>query len=662
MLRNPHFYVIVCADLLLFVLALTFSYLMRFDFSPELSSWRQMLNVLPFALVVKAGLFMALGLYKGMWRYTDLRDFWRLAQACVIGEVLLIAVLAWLYRFEGYSRGVFAIDLALTFVFAGGARVSIRTYFLKKGQFKVNTLWPRVLRQKTRPVPRCLIVGAGSTGEKILREIIENPDMSYDIVGFLDDDPSKSGRTLHGVQILGGVDLLTQVVRKKHVDEVLIAMPSAGGTVMRRVVEECEQANVSFKTMPGIGEIIDGRVSLSLFREVNLQDLLGRKQVHLDHSTIISYLTAKVVLITGAGGSIGSELVRQVVYFQPRLLVLVDHAESDLYAIEMELRHELKFDKHVAVLGLVQDDILMHQVFAQYRPHVVFHAAAYKHVPMLEDNPWEAVFNNVMGSKVIMEAAYMWETQRFVLVSTDKAVRPTNVMGASKRLTELLMQAMPPGTTRYMAVRFGNVLGSAGSVIPLFQRQIRHGGPVTVTHPDITRYFMTITEACQLIVQAGGMGQGGEIFVLNMGQPVRMQDMARDLIRLSGRAPDKDIEIVFTGVRPGEKLYEELITQDEGVVETGHKDIMVLRPDQDPNAQTLGVQSQLPELVENLIASASCLDGEEIKSRLKNIVPEYKISSKIPVVQRRHASSPHGKPHHLGHEENRHKNPETWDS
>jgi FlaA1/EpsC-like NDP-sugar epimerase len=281
----------------------------------------------------------------------------------------------------------------------------------------------------------------------------------------------------------------------------------------------------------------------------------------------------------------------------------------------------------------------MNQIFAQYRPHVVFHAAAYKHVPMLENNPWEAVFNNVMGSKVVMAASSVWEVQQFVLVSTDKAVRPTNVMGASKRLTELLMQAMPPGTTRYMAVRFGNVLGSAGSVIPLFQRQIQRGGPVTVTHPDMTRFFMTIPEACQLIIQAGGMGKGGEIFVLNMGEPVRIQDMARDLIRLSGRVPDKDIQITFTGVRPGEKLFEELITQDEGVVETDHKDIMVLRPDQDPTAQDCNLQSNLPELVEKLIASVSRLNGEEIKARLKAIVPEYKRSSGTTVVTCRHDMS-----------------------
>jgi FlaA1/EpsC-like NDP-sugar epimerase len=639
MLRNSHFYVMVCADLFLFALALAFSYLIRFDFAPPPLFWAQMQTILPYALVIKSGLFLALGLYKGMWRYTDLRDLWRLAQACIVGEVLLIAVLAWLYRFQGFSRGVFCIDLTLSFVFAGGIRAAIRTYFLKKGKFEVRKLWSKGLGHKPRSAHRCLIVGAGSTGEKLLREIIENPDISYDIVGFMDDDPSKSGRSMHGVQILGNVDQLAKVVRKEHVDEVLIAMPSAGGAVMRRVVEQCEQSKVAFKTLPGMGEIIDGRVSLSMFREVNLQDLLGRQQVNLDHFAISSYLTDKVILITGAGGSIGSELVRQVVPFQPGLLVLVDHAESSLYSIEMELRYALDSDKQVAVLGRVQDKTLMDQIFARYRPHVVFHAAAYKHVPLLEDNPWEAVLNNVLGSKVIMEAAYTWKTQRFVLVSTDKAVRPANVMGASKRLTELLMQALPQDTTRYMAVRFANVLGSAGSVIPLFQRQIKCGGPVTVTHPDMTRYFMTITEACQLIIQSGGMGQGGEIFVLNIGQPIRIQDMARDLIRLSGRIPDKDICIVFTGVRPGEKLYEELIAEDEGIVKTRHKDILVLRPDQDPTFQTIGSKTKLLELVDDLIDSVSRLNKEEITSRLEVIIPEYHGSTGTTVLSPRQRSS-----------------------
>jgi FlaA1/EpsC-like NDP-sugar epimerase len=321
-----------------------------------------------------------------------------------------------------------------------------------------------------------------------------------------------------------------------------------------------------------------------------------------------------------------------VVRFQPKTLLLLDRAESALYAVQMELKHEFMFHDYVTVLARVQDAVVIDRVFAQYRPQVVFHAAAYKHVPMIERNPWEAVFNNVLGSKVVMEAAGQWRAERFVLVSTDKAVRPSNVMGASKRVTELIMQAMPQEDTRFMAVRFGNVLGSAGSVIPLFQRQIKRGGPVTVTHPEMTRYFMTIPEACQLIVQAGGMGDGGEIYILKMGEPVRIADMARDLIRLSGREPDVDIQIEYTGVRSGEKLYEELITQGEGVVETGHKDIMVLSMNtfEASSGQCRHVADHLPQL----ITKANSLDGDGIKASFQDLVPEYTISQSEYVVSK----------------------------
>lgn len=623
--RNPKFYLIVSLDLVLFALALLSAYLVRFDFYIPEKHWLDFLTVLPIALIVKTFLFTCFGLYKGMWRYTDLRDSWRLAQASVLAEIIIIALLAWLFRFQGFSRGVFVIDTALTFLLTGGVRAVIRTYFLKKGQFNIRSIWPKDIRHKSKSPRRCLIVGAGSTGEKILRETIENPDLLYEVVGFLDDDKTKVGRTLHGIPVLGTIDSLVRLVNREQIREVLIAMPTASGDQMRRVVELCEQAKVLFKTMPSIGELIDGRVSVSLFREVNLQDLLGRKQVQLDFSSIKSYLTDKIVLVTGVG-SIGSELVRQIVTFQPKKLVLIEHNESALYDMEMELRHEIGYQNSVAILGRVQDQRLMNQVFGQYEPEVIFHAAAYKQVPMLECNPWDAVFNNILGSKVVMEAAYKYKADRFVLVSTDKAVRPTNVMGASKRVTELIMQTMPQKRTKFMAVRFGNVLGSAGSVIPLFQRQIKRGGPLTVTHPEMIRYFMTISEACQLIVQAGGMGQYGEIFVLKMGQPVRIVDMARDLIRLSGLEPDVDINIQFTGLRTGEKLYEELITQDEGVIETEHKDILVLRPELDPHAPRENVQPRLQDLLDDLCKAALILDGEGIKKRLQNIVPEYSVA------------------------------------
>jgi len=370
------------------------------------------------------------------------------------------------------------------------------------------------------------------------------------------------------------------------------------------------------KKMPALQDIVSGRVSIKALADVRYEDLLGRSEIHLDIPGIEEYLQDKVVLVTGAGGSIGSELCRQIVRFKPGLLVMVDAGEENLYSMEMELLHQIDFSSYRAVLGQVQDRVLMDAIFQQYQPAVVFHAAAYKHVPMLELNPWQAVTNNILGSQVVMELSVEYGVQRFVLVSTDKAVRPTNVMGASKRVAEKIMLGLTGGKTIFMAVRFGNVLGSSGSVIPLFRSQIERGGPVTVTDPEVTRYFMTIPEAAQLIVQAGAQGQGGEVFLLKMGQPIRIADLARDLILLSGRDP-ADIGIKFIGLRPGEKLYEELITEGEDVLETGHDLIMVLRSSEG------AVQANFFKDIKTLIGLAERFQAEDIRCQLSNIVPEY---------------------------------------
>jgi FlaA1/EpsC-like NDP-sugar epimerase len=396
---------------------------------------------------------------------------------------------------------------------------------------------------------------------------------------------------------------------------------------MRRIVEMCKECDVPYKTLPGMGEIIDGKVSIKTLRDVNYEDLLGRDPVQLDLAGIRGCLSNRVVMVTGCGGSIGSELCRQVVRFQPRSMIMVDASEANLFHIQMELHHEMRYHHYTPVLAQVQDRRLMEHVFHKYRPAVVFHAAAYKHVPMIERNPWEAVFNNILASRVVMELALEHEVRRFVLVSTDKAVRPTNVMGASKRITELLLQSLQGNGTRFMGVRFGNVVGSSGSVIPLFRRQIEQGGPVTVTDPEVTRYFMTIPEAAELIIQAGAMGEGGEIFILEMGKPVKIAELARDLIRLSGREPGKDIEIIFTGLREGEKLYEELITAGEGIVNTQHKKILVLRA----NGNWHGQQNQeayrqwLTGKLDELVEMAGRHDGCAIKQKLQEIVPEYVV-------------------------------------
>lgn len=619
-LKTPHFYLMLLGDAILFAGALVLAYLFRFEFSLDAFFAQQLRRIWIPILLVKLCTFFLFGLYKGMWRYTSARDFWRLLQASATSTLLIMAFIFVFYRFEGgYSRAVFLMDGGLTFLFTGGLRMAIRAFFTMRERGSQGAFSPAIPRK------RILIVGAGSAGEKILREIIENDHLRYSVAGFIDDDRRKHGRSIHGIPVLGSLHEIAGIAENQDVKEILIAIPSATGDQIRRIVTVCKACQIAYKTLPGMGEIIDGRVSIKAFRDVHYEDLLGRTPVQLDMGEIQGYLNGKTVLVTGCGGSIGAELCRQILHFEPETLILVDANEANLFHIEMELHNEPHGDRCRAVLGRIQDEKLMMAVFEKYHPHVVFHAAAYKHVPMLETNPWEAVINNITGSRVIMEMAGSHGTERFVLVSTDKAVRPTNVMGASKRVTELLLHRLQGAGTRFMAVRFGNVVGSSGSVIPVFRNQIEQGGPVTVTHPEVRRFFMTIPEAAQLILQAGGMGQGGEIFILNMGTPVKIVDMARDLIRLSGREPDTDVKIVFTGLRQGEKLYEELITVGEGIVPTKHDKIMVLRNNCTagipPSGQ--GQDALFDAHLAELSVAADRFDAPAIKRALRAIVPEY---------------------------------------
>ena len=618
--KNPKLYLMLFTDLAIFVAALLLAYLFRFEFTLKPEIVLQLGHLLPWIVPLKLIVFSLFGLYRGMWRYTSVRDFWLIAQATVISSLLVTFIMIYLNRFQGYSRAVFIIDGILTFLLAGGLRMAIRSYFaLYTGSKNDAASLIKVHFKKV------LIIGAGDAGEKILREIIENYQLHDRVIGFIDDDPGKIGRSIHGIPVLGNVDNLADILDDEEVQEILVAVPSASGDQIRRIVEACQRCAVSYKILPGIGELIDGRVSIKALRDISYEDLLGRKPVHLDAMGIRNYLDGKTVLITGCGGSIGSELCRQVIKFQPRLVILLDASEENLFKIQMELQNEKYFRHCETVLGHVQDLQLMEDIFKKFKPHVVFHAAAYKHVPMLEKNPWEAVYNNIIGSRMIMEMSLKHNVERFVLVSTDKAVRPTNVMGTSKRVTELIMQSLQGGNTKFMAVRFGNVVGSSGSVIPLFRRQIEHGGPVTVTHPEVNRYFMTIPEASQMILQAGAMGDGGEIFVLRMGTPVKIADMARDLIRLSGKEPDVDIEIIFTGLREGEKLYEELITVGEDILPTGHEKVMVLRSSQhSSDADYLwATREKLNKEIDELVKDADRHDAGKIKKKLNEIVPEY---------------------------------------
>lgn len=619
--KNRNFYVILGGDLALFTASLILAYGLRFSLDIPDQEWTRILFLLPFLLPVKAVVFFLMGVYRGMWRYTSIPEAIRLAKASVLATLTLMTALTLTRQFWGYSRSVFVADCIFTVFFCGGFRLAIRVLGTnKRSAFK---FWDRE-DEDSLPVRhvRLLIIGAGDAAASIIREIHGNPRSHYDVVACIDDDVRKHGQTLLEVPVRGPIDKLLLLANRFQADEILIAMPSVVGEGMRQIIGICKASGLPFKTLPMLGSLVDGKVTVNDVREVKYEDILGRPPVQLDYAGIGHCLTGKTVAVTGAGGSIGSELCRQILRFKPAALVLIEANEFNLYRIEKELIAENRFEAIQPVLGRVQDRALMANVFDKYRPHVVFHAAACKHVPMVELNPREGVVNNVVGSLTIMDVAEETGVERFVQVSTDKAVRPTNVMGATKRAAEIALQARVPGKTRFMAVRFGNVLGSSGSVIPLFRKQIQAGGPVTVTHPEMTRYFMMIPEACQLILQAGAMGAGGEIFILEMGTPVKIADMARDMIRLSGKVPDQDVQIVYTGMRPGEKLYEELITQGEGIGATAHEKILVLKRDdrgQAPAELDRGVR----ERIGRLSAAAETFDAERIKAALKDIVPEY---------------------------------------
>jgi FlaA1/EpsC-like NDP-sugar epimerase len=616
--RKMNFWIVLGVDLLLLVAAHLLAYVIRFDGVVPRNQWANISAVLAFFLPVKLLLFHLFGVYRGMWRYTSLADLLNILKACVVAGFITLGGILLLNRFEGFSRSVFVLDALLTFVFIGGFRISLR--LACQTAFCLPFFGEDAGKRQRRK--RLLIIGAGDAAEKLTREIKDNKGLPYMVAGFLDDHSAKIGQQIHGIPVLGPIGDLAEYAFKIKAQEILIAIPSANRDQMQRIVELCRGSDLPFKTLPGLGELISDKVSIKAIRDVSVKDLLGRPPVRLELEEIGEILAGKTVLVTGAGGSIGSELCRQIVRFHPSTLILMDAGEENLYQIEMELLHEHGFRDYVALLGKVQDKGLLESLFSHYRPTVVFHAAAYKHVPMVERNPWEGVYNNIFAAKRLMEVSVRYGVERFILISTDKAVRPTNVMGATKRMTEILMQGfcemarVAGAGTRFMAVRFGNVLGSSGSVIPLFRRQIEMGGPVTVTHPDMTRYFMSIEEASQLILQAASMGEGGEIFILEMGTPVRIGQMARDLIRLCGKEPDTEIEIIYTGLRPGEKMYEELITEGEGIVSTGHEKIMVLRG----NSACL---EELQESLANLKQFAAAHDGEGIKGELGRVIPEY---------------------------------------
>lgn len=617
------FYVILLIDILIIILSFFLAHLLRFDFNIEGQPLSIFIKALPVVLITKLICFCIFGLYKGMWRYTSLYDLYNVIKATTISTLLIIFILLCQTSFSGLSRSVFIIDWFLCLLLIAGFRISVRFYFeyfsdnMNQDNFKKFFTG---FSKDNSSKERIIIIGAGDCGEKIFRELRDNIDLKYKVTGFLDDHPTKRGKTIHGVPVMGPVSKIKELAKQAIADSVIIAIPSANSKQMRKIIDHCTESGIKFKTIPGMGELINGRVSIKSIRNVAYRDLLRREIIKLDETKIGNYLNGQTVLVTGAGGSIGSELCRQICRFVPSTILLYERAESPLYEIELELKKHFKFITIVPILADIRDRKELENVFKKYTPRTVFHAAAYKHVPMLELQPWKAIENNIQGTLNMIDAAKKYNVKSFVFVSTDKAVRPANIMGASKRVAEMMVQCQNGHNlpkTKFKIVRFGNVAGSVGSVIPLFKKQIEQKGPVTVTHPDVTRYFMTIPEASQLILQAGSMGNGSEIFLLEMGKPIKISDMARDLIRLSGYEPDVDIKIQYVGLRPGEKLYEELITEGEGVLPTDHDKIMMLYGE---HCDTGLLRKQINELM----TLSKDQNGDQIKVKLKEIVPEYK--------------------------------------
>ena len=552
------------AQIGLFALSGVAAFLLRFDFSLPLRYRRYLFCALPIWILVKIVVFYAAKLDRGLWRYVSVADLVRVTFGNVAASAIS-CILILLIAPSGFPRSIYALDLMCCVLATSGLRLMTRIMF----ELTSNAQSSKSAKKSA------LIYGAGSAGITLLKEIRHNPRLPYRLCGFLDDGPDKKGLRLAGVPVLGGGDEIEALVRKHNIETILIAIPSANGNEMTRILALCHVAGVECKTVPGLGEIIEGRGLGGQIREVAVEDLLGRTPVQLDEVQIRRQLEGKIVLVTGAAGSIGSELCRQIAKFRPAKIVGFEIAESPLFEIDREMRQAFPHVPFFPEIGSIQNRARIDEVLSQYKPSAIYHAAAYKHVPLMETHVFEAVENNVFGTYNMAVAAAKHGVEDFVLISSDKAVRPTNVMGATKRVAELLLLALQNGRTKYVAVRFGNVLGSNGSVIPIFKKQIAAGGPVTVTHPEMRRFFMTIPEACQLVLQTLAIGKGGQICVLDMGQPVKIVDLARNLILLSGLKPDEDIKIKFTGMRPGEKLYEELSTLLEDTVPTAHEKIRI---------------------------------------------------------------------------------------
>ncbi len=611
--------VLICLDALFITLSLGLAYELRFDFKVLPVYRTQFIHLIPFVILLRITLFWIFNLYRGILRYASMSELIAIGFSITLGTTI-IALFNILTRYIPYLDGfplndqgtyllripwsVVIIDAALSILLIGGARFS-RRIILTAGQ------------RPWQGARRVLVVGAGDLGESVAREMLKSPERGLRPVAFIDDDPTKTGRRIHNIEVAGQVKDIHRIVDQFNIDDVIIAFPNPTPKKVQEIVEECKKTTVHFKIVPSMHDVVEGRVAISQLRPVDVEDLLGREAIRLELPPEKNYIQGQSVLITGAGGSIGSEICRQIMNYNPSRLILFGKGENSIYEIAAELGFRYKPNHIHPVIGDIRDAGKMERVFSTYKPDIIFHAAAHKHVPFMEMDPEEAIKNNVLGTYEVARCAHEYHTNLFVLISTDKAVRPTSIMGASKRLAEMIVFSLgQKSATTFIAVRFGNVLGSRGSVVPLFKRQIERGGPITVTHPDVERYFMTVPEAVSLVIQSGAFKDTAQLFVLDMGNPVKIVELAHQLITLYGYKPEEDIEIQFIGMRPGEKITEELLTQQEGLVKTDVGKIFAANPEILP-------WDTVKSYMDKLLEAARRGDHKAIREMLKEIVPDY---------------------------------------
>jgi len=616
-IRNRY---LLMGDVFLSLVAVLASYMIRLELIAIFPTYQvSLLWMLGSVILVKPIVYYFFGIYRRLWRYASIRELVLIIMAVTTASMIVSAIMITLFAtgmFVGFPRSVLIIDWLLSISFVGGLR------FLFRLVAETSSTAANSAKKNKRHKKDVLVIGAGDAGAIFVRELQKNPQLNMNPIGFLDDDPAKVNSEIHGIKVLAPLSQIDRVLETRPVDEVIIAIPSAGGTILRHVADVCRQQGVAFRTMPGLYELLGGAVNVSRLREVDISDLLRREPVHMDTTALGEVLRGKTVLVTGAGGSIGRELCRQIAQSQPARLLLLGHGENSIYEAMLELRDSIPSLEIQPLIADVRNLGRLRILFKRWQPEVMFHAAAHKHVPLMESNIEEAITNNVLGTRNIVTAALEFDVQRLVMISTDKAIRPVNVMGATKRIAEMtVLNAARTYHKAFTVVRFGNVLGSRGSVVPRFKRQIAKGGPITITHPDMKRYFMTIPEAVHLVLQASAMSQGGEAYVLNMGEQVKIQDLAEDLIRLSGLEPGEDIEIIYTGIRPGEKLSEDLWDQGFAYSPTKHPDI-----NQVDSEEALSDES-LNAVIDQLITLAAEGKPEEILDVLSSTIPGAAIQA-----------------------------------